>query len=585
MMNIFTEFEKKLKKAIQNIDFQTRDDETIDLSKIIVEVPKDSSHGDLATNAALILAKFTKESPRQIAAKIESFFKDNQDILSINIAGPGFINFRFTKDYWQNFLAKIFQNKEDYGRSQIGKGRKVNVEYVSANPTGPLHIGHCRGAVVGDVIANLLNFTNHDITKEYYINDAGNQIDILSRSVYLRYCQALGKKIDEIPQGLYPGEYLIPVGEFLAKKYKDLYINNEKEALPIFKKEAVEKMMDLIKEDLSTLKIEHDVFFSEKTLHDNDQKAIHDIINLLKEKNYIYKGTLPPPKGQANEDWENREQLLFRTTDHGDDQDRALVKSDGSFTYYAADIAYFYNKYKRGFEEMIYILGADHSGYVKRLETMAAAISNNSVRLTGILCQLVKLYRDNIPVKMSKRSGNFITLREVVSEVGADPIRFMMLFRKADIALDFDILKVKEQSKDNPVFYVQYAHARTFSIFRQSEAVFGEDFWKNSQNEINFSLLNHESELTLIKKIAEYPKLIEMTAIRREPHRLAFYLYDLASLFHAQWHKGNENKDLRFIIEEKKDLTISRLALVKMLSNVLKSGLDLIGVNAPESMN
>ena len=473
----------------------------------------------------------------------------------------------------------------DYGRSPIGGGRKVNVEYVSANPTGPMHVGHCRGAVVGDALANLLAFAGYEVTKEYYINDAGVQIDVLARSVMLRYREALGDTIGEIPAGLYPGDYLVPVGQALAAEFgRNLLQKPEDEALDIVKNRTIDAMMVMIREDLALLNVHHEVFFSERALHAHDGKAIRAAITDLTLKGYIYKGKLPPPKGQKPEDWEDREQTLFRSTEVGDDIDRPLVKSDGSFTYFAADVAYLKDKVSRGFQDLIFVLGADHSGYVKRMEALAKAVSGGAASLTILICQLVKLYRNGEPVRMSKRSGEFVTLREVVEEVGRDPIRFMMLYRKNDAPLDFDFAKVTEQSKDNPVFYVQYASARCHSVFRQATEQLGVATFERATLKAAVAKLTDEGEIALIKKLAEYPRLIEGAAQAHEPHRLAFYLYDLASSFHAHWNRGTENSDLRFVKVTDPQSTHARLGLVQAVSDVLSSGLALIGADAPKEM-
>ncbi len=585
-MNIFSYFEQKVKKSIQEIEFVT--EKEIDLSRVSVELPRDPSHGDLATNAAMVLAKQVGMAPRKLAEKIVAGLENDADILSTTIAGPGFINIVVKPEFWSSHLAVIVREQDAYGRSNIGAGQKVNVEYVSANPTGPMHVGHCRGAVVGDALASLLSYSGYDITREYYVNDAGGQIDVLARSVYLRYREALGEDIGEIPEGLYPGDYLVPVGQTLAQAYGDsLNDMAEEEWLAIVKPAAIEAMMVLIRADLAALNVHQDVFFSERSLHEvEDGKNLIELaIDDLTAKGFVYRGTLPPPKGQASEDWEDRDQLLFRSTDVGDDIDRALVKSDGSYTYFAADVAYFYNKFRRDFNEMIFILGADHGGYVKRLEALARAVSGGKAKLTVRLCQLVKLLRDGEPVKMSKRSGDFITLREVVDEVGSDAVRFMMLYRKNDAPLDFDFAKVTEQSKDNPVFYVQYAHARCHSVFRQVARDI-DDLETDHQHleAADVSLLVNDSELGLVRKMAEFPRIVEAAALTHEPHRIAFYLYDLASSFHSHWNRGKDQPELRFINPKNRQLTLARLALVEAVSSVLASGLAIIGAGAPEEM-
>ena len=584
-MNIFADFNARIINAVQALDLKDKEGGAADLSRIAVEPPRDASHGDLATNAAMVLAKPTGQNPRALAERIAEALRTDADVAAAEVAGPGFVNLRLRDSFWQAHLAALLGQGTDYGRSTVGHERRVNVEYVSANPTGPMHVGHCRGAVVGDALANLLAFAGYAVTKEFIINDAGAQIDVLARSVMLRYREALGDDIGEIPAGLYPGDYLVPVGEALAKEFgRSLLQMPEDEALAIVKDRTVDAMMAMIKDDLALLNVHHDVFFSDRTLHADNARAIRTAINDLTLKGHIYKGKLPPPKGEKPDDWEDREQTLFRSTDVGDDLDRPLVKSDGSFTYFAADVAYMKDKIDRGFQDLIYVLGADHGGYVKRLEALARALAGDSVKLTVLLCQLVKLFRDGEPVRMSKRSGDFITLREVVEEVGRDPVRFMMLYRKSDAPLDFDFAKVTEQSKDNPVFYVQYASARCHSVFRQAaEQLPGEDFGR-ARLSAGLSVLTDEGEIGLIRKLAEYPRLIEQAALSLEPHRLAFYLYDLASAFHAHWNRGTDNPDLRFVKVNDPQLTTARLGLVQAVSDVLTSGLTLIGADAPTEM-
>ncbi|MDH6229725.1 arginyl-tRNA synthetase [Mesorhizobium soli] len=583
-MNIFADFNERIIKVVEGLDLKDKDGGIVDVTRIAVEPPRDATHGDLATNAAMVLAKPTGQNPRALAEKIAEALRQDKDVAAVDVAGPGFVNLRLTDGFWQSHLQDVLKLGADYGRSKLGKG-KVNVEYVSANPTGPMHVGHCRGAVVGDTLANVLAFAGYNVTKEYYINDAGAQIDVLARSAMLRYREALGEEIGEIPAGLYPGDYLVPVGQALAKEFGDgLLRKPEAEAIAIIKERTIEAMMAMIREDLALLNVHHEVFFSERTLHANDGAAIRSAITDLTLKGHVYKGKLPPPKGQKPEDWEDREQTLFRSTDVGDDIDRPLVKSDGSFTYFAADVAYLKDKLQRGFNETIFILGADHGGYVKRMEALAKAVSGGSMKLTVLLCQLVKLYRAGEPVRMSKRSGDFITLRDVVEEVGRDPIRFMMLYRKNDAPLDFDFAKVTEQSKDNPVFYVQYASARCHSVFRQAAEQLGEGTFDSASLAADAALLTDESEIGLIRKLAEYPRLIESAALALEPHRLAFYLYDLASTFHGHWNRGTDNQDLRFVKVNDRELTHARLGLVRAVSDVLTSGLALIGAEAPTEM-
>jgi len=584
-MNIFADFTVRIIKAVEALELKDKDGGAPDLSRVAVEPPRDASHGDLATNAAMVLAKPTGQNPRALAEKLAEALRGDADIASAEIAGPGFVNLRLTDRFWQAHLVDILDAGRDYGRSTAGKGHRTNVEYVSANPTGPMHVGHCRGAVVGDTLANLLAFAGYDVVKEYVINDAGVQIDVLGRSAMLRYREALGDDIGEIPSGLYPGDYLVPVGEALAKEFgRSLLQMPDDEALAIVKDRTIVAMMAIIKADLALLNVHHDVFFSERTLHADNAKAIRAAIADLTMKGHIYKGKLPPPKGEKPDDWEDREQTLFRSTEVGDDMDRPLVKSDGSFTYFAADVAYLKDKVNRGFDELIYVLGADHGGYVKRLEALARAVTGGRVKLTVLLCQLVKLFRDGEPVRMSKRSGDFITLREVVEEVGRDPVRFMMLYRKSDAPLDFDFAKVTEQSKDNPVFYVQYASARCHSVFRQAAEQFPGEKFDRAELAAGLSLLTDEGEIGLIRKLSEFPRLIEQAALALEPHRLAFYLYDLASAFHAHWNRGTENPGLRFVKVNDRESTYARLGLVQAVSDVLTSGLTLIGADAPTEL-
>lgn len=584
-MNIFADFNARIIKAVEALDLKDKDGASPDLSRIAVEPPRDASHGDLATNAAMVLAKPTGQNPRALAERLAEGLRADEDIAAAEIAGPGFVNLRLKDGFWQAHLTALLGEGRNYGRSTVGGGKKTNVEYVSANPTGPMHVGHCRGAVVGDALANLMAFAGYDVTKEYVINDAGSQIDVLGRSVMLRYREALGDEIGDIPAGLYPGDYLIPVGQALASEFgRSLLQMPDEEALAIVKDRTIDAMMTMIREDLALLNVHHDVFFSERTLHANNAKKIRSAINDLTLKGHIYKGKLPPPKGEKPDDWEDREQTLFRSTAVGDDMDRALVKSDGTFTYFAADVAYLKDKVDRGFVDLIYVLGADHGGYVKRLEALARAIAGDEVKLTVLLCQLVRLFRAGEPVRMSKRSGEFVTLREVVEEVGRDPIRFMMLYRKNDAPLDFDFAKVTEQSKDNPVFYVQYASARCHSVFRQASEQLGEAMFDRNQLAAEVALLTDEGEIGLIRKLAEYPRLIEAAALALEPHRLAFYLYELASSFHGHWNRGTDNPDLRFVKVNDRQLTHARLGLVQAVSDVLTSGLTLIGANAPTEM-
>ncbi len=584
-MNLFADFNERIIRAVQALDLKGKDGGALDLARITVEPPRDPAHGDLATNAAMVLAKPAGMPPRVLAEQIVSALVADPDVSTAEVAGPGFVNLRLSPAFWQAHLRGVLAAGQEFGRSRMGEGRAVNVEYVSANPTGPMHVGHCRGAVVGDTLANLLAFAGFAVTKEYYINDAGAQIDVLGRSALLRYREALGEEIGEIPAGLYPGDYLQPVGQALAAEFgRALLEMEESKALAIVKDRTVAAMMEMIRSDLALLNIRHEVFFSERTLHADDASPIRSGIARLALEGHVYKGTLPPPKGQVPEDWEDREQTLFRSTEVGDDVDRPLVKSDGSFTYFAADVAYLADKVARGFDQLIFVLGADHGGYVKRMEALACAVTGGRVELTVLLCQLVKLFRNGEPVRMSKRAGEFVTLRDVVEEVGRDPVRFMMLYRKSDAPLDFDFAKVTEQSKDNPVFYVQYACARTHSVFRQArEQIAGLEPTRAEMSDASLQLTD-AGELALIRKLGEYPRLIEQAAGAREPHRLAFYLYDLAATFHTHWNRGTDDPDLRFVKVTHPQLTLARLGLVQAVGDVLTSGLTLIGADAPSEM-
>jgi arginyl-tRNA synthetase len=559
-----------------------------DLSRVVVEPPRDASHGDMATNAAMVLAKDAKAKPRDLAERIAEKLRADSLIEKADVAGPGFINLTLKASIWAGVLRAVLREGGFYGRSRAGG--KVNVEYVSANPTGPMHVGHCRGAVFGDALASLLSFAGHDVTREYYINDAGAQVDVLARSAYLRYREALGEDIGDIPEGLYPGDYLKPVGQALAAEHGDkLLAMNEAEWLPLVRARAVAMMMDEIKGDLAALNIAHDVFFSERSLIEGANNRVDETIEFLRAKGDVYGGRLPPPKGAPMEDWEDREQTLFRATAYGDDVDRPLLKSDGSYTYFAADIAYHKNKYDRGFADMIDVWGADHGGYIKRMQAAVKAVTSGKATLDVKIVQLVKLLRGGEPVKMSKRSGDFVTLREVVDEVGRDAVRFMMLYRKNDAVLDFDLAKVIEQSRENPVFYVQYGHARGHSVFRNAREVVPElpaDGAARAAFLADAALerLNDPAELDLVRRLALYPRTMEAAAAAHEPHRIAFYLYDLASEFHALWTRGRDLPYLRFIINNDAEITKARLALVQGVVSVLASGLAVLGVHAPDEM-
>jgi len=580
-MNLFTHVREILIDILHDLSTQGILPADTDFSQITVEPPKDSRHGDMATNAAMVLSKSVETKPRELAKIISESLSQNEIVLSVDIAGPGFINISLSEACWHSLLSSVLLNGINFGRSNIGSSKKVNVEFVSANPTGPLHVGHTRGAVFGDALASLLSYSGYEVTREYYINDGGAQVDVLARSVFLRYQEAFGKEV-VFEDGTYPGDYLIPIALKLKDKVGDAYLQkSEDKWLPEFRDYAVQAMMDLIKSDLDLLGIEMDTYFSEKSLYDSGQ--IEAALDRLKNNGLIYKGILEPPKGKKTEDWEPREQTLFKSTQHGDDVDRPVLKSDGTWTYFAPDIAYHFDKITRGFDLLIDIFGADHGGYVKRMKAAVSALSSGEVPLDIKLCQLVKLYQNGEPFKMSKRAGNFVMLRDLVEEVGPDVTRFVMLTRKNDAALDFDFQKVLEQSRENPVFYVQYAHARIKSVIRKAEEL-DIDISDRDLSETNLTGLTHSSELSLIKKIAEWPRLVEVAARLYEPHRIAFYLFDLSSQLHAHWSKGSDNPDLRFLHNDNLVKTQSKIALARAVSIVISSGLAILGVKPAEKM-
>jgi len=591
-MNLFSDFNQRIASILQAIAASGRLPADLDLGRFVVEPPRDPAHGDIACNAAMVYAKEAKASfanPRQLAVEIAATLADDPDVAEAEVAGPGFINIRLKPAVFAGVLRAALEQGPRFGRplQAGGAGLKINVEYVSANPTGPMHVGHGRGAVFGDALANLLDFAGYEVIREYYINDAGAQVDVLARSAYLRYQEALGEPVGPIPEGLYPGDYLKSVGGALAEKYGDKLVGRpEAEWLEEVRGVAIDGMMAMIREDLAALNITHEVFFSESSLtrgREGDQVAA--AIAELRRRGLVYQGRLPPPKGQPVEDWEDREQVLFKSTAFGDDVDRPLLKSDGSYTYFASDIAYHKAKIDRGYAILIDVWGADHGGYVKRMRAAVEALSEGRTSLDVKLCQLVKLMRNGEPVKMSKRSGDFVTLREVVDEVGVDAVRFMMLFRKNDAALEFDLAKVIEQSKDNPVFYVQYAHARAKSVLRQGLATIpGIDLSIEALAAADLSLLRDEGEIELVKLVAQFPRVVEAAALAHEPHRVAFYLHDLASSLHAHWTRGKDQPQLRFLNEDQPVLTIARLALVRVLAAVFATGLGILGVGAPEEM-
>jgi len=549
----------------------------LDRKHVTVEPPRDPAHGDLATNAAMVLAKAAKTNPRTLAEAIKPRLEALPPVTSVEIAGPGFINLRLSADAWRDELRTILREGQDYGLSKVGANERVNVEYVSANPTGPLHMGHCRGAVVGDSLARLLEAAGFRVTKEYYVNDAGAQVDTLARSVHLRYREALGENIGDIPEGMYPGDYLKPVGTILAAEYGDQFIGKaETEWLPAFREAAIKAMLDLIRHDLAMLGIHHDKFASEAELQNSG--AVVEGLDVLRGKQLVYEGTLERPKSlDPHDEWEPVELTLFRSSQFGDDQDRPMKKSDGSWTYFGADAAYHWQKAKQA-DHLVNIWGADHAGTVKRVQAAVKALTDGRVDLDVKLVQMVRLFRGGEPVKMSKRAGDFVTLAEVVNEVGKDVVRFMMLTRRADAPLDFDFTKVVEASKDNPVFYVQYAHARISSLKRKA-AEAGVDLAADA----DLSLLDEE-ELALVKRAAQYPRVLEGAALAHEPHRIAFYLYDLAAEFHALWNRGNDDPERRFLLEKNPQLSRARLELALGIAQIIRSGLALMGVAATEEM-
>jgi arginyl-tRNA synthetase len=586
-VNIFAEMLERVRAASEALIAAGVLPPGIDQSRVTVEPPRDAAHGDMSTNAAMVLAKDAGRKPRELAETIAEKLRADALVAKAEVAGPGFVNITLRPAAWADTLRAAVRSGSGYGKIDIGNGAPVNVEYVSANPTGPMHVGHGRGAVFGDALANLLAFTGFKVTREYYINDAGAQVDVLARSAFLRYREALGEKIGAIPEGLYPGDYLKPVGEAIAAEYGDaLAKQSEKSWLPIVRDKAAAMMMQTIRDDLAALDVKPDVFFSERSLLMSGEDRVGATIEFLRQRGDVYEGRLPPPKGAPADDWEDREQTLFRSTAFGDDADRPLKKSDGSYTYFASDIAYHRSKLERGFRTLIDVWGADHAGYIKRMQAAVAALSDRRAELDVKVVQLVKLLRAGQPFKMSKRAGEFVTLREVVNEVGRDPVRFMMLFRKNDAALDFDLVKVREQSRDNPVFYVQYGHARAQSVFRNARAAFADlpDNVAQLVEHADLAGLTDPAELALMRQVALYPRTLAGAAATHEPHRIAFYLFDLASEFHALWTMGNAAPHLRFIIQNDRQLTEARLVLVQGVAAVLASGLALLGVEAPNEM-
>ena len=580
-MNLFSDIHTRVIEALDVLVRAGDLPEGLDFANVTVEPPRDPLHGDMATNAAMVLAKPSGQKPRDIALKLAEQLMSDGRITAAGVAGPGFLNLRLANDVWQGLIGQVLNMGQQYGTSSMGIGKKVNVEFVSANPTGPLHVGHTRGAVFGDALAGLLAFAGYDVTREYYINDGGAQVDVLARSVYLRYLEAHGQQV-AFEDGTYPGDYLIPVGEALKMKVGDAFVGKgEQFWLSEIREFATDQMMMLIREDLASLGITMDKFFSEKSLFGTG--VIEKTIEGLRQDGLIYEGVLEPPKGKTPEDWEPREQTLFKSTEHGDDVDRPVMKSDGSWTYFAPDIAYHGDKVNRGFDQLIDILGADHGGYVKRMKAAVSALSGGNVPLDIKLMQLVKLFKNGEPFKMSKRAGNFVTLRDLVEQVGADVTRFVMLTRKNDAPLDFDFDKVLEQSRENPVYYVQYAHARGCSVMRRA-ADLGIDVSDAALSMTDLTSVQHDSEIAVVKKVAEWPRLVEIAARTNEPHRIAFYLYELASDLHSLWNKGNEIPSLRFLQEDDKATSSAKIALVRSVCVVISAGLGILGVTPAEEM-
>ena len=588
-MDIFADFQARISAILQAFIAAERLPRDLDLSRFVVEPPRDAAHGDLSTNVAMVYAKEARaafRTPKEFAFEIAHALAGEPGLREAEIAGPGFLNLRLDPEMFDVVLREALRAGSRFGRGVPATRHRINVEYVSANPTGPMHVGHGRGAVFGDALANLLAFAGHDVTREYYINDAGAQVDVLARSAFLRYREALGESVT-IGEGLYPGDYLRPVGAALAQRFGRTFLGlPDDEWLGPVRTVAIDAMMEMIRADLAALDIRHEVFFSERSLTSGpDGDRVGALVAELRAQGLVYEGRLPPPKGQSQEEWEDREQTLFRATNFGDDTDRPLLKSDGGYTYFASDIAYHKVKIDRGFDTLVDVWGADHGGYVKRMAAAVKALSHDRVELDVKLCQLVRLMRAGEPVKMSKRSGDFVTLREVVDEVGVDAVRFMMLFRKNDATLDFDLATVIDQSKENPVFYVQYAHARGRSVLRQAAAAFADmDMSPDALSRADLAQLTDDSERELIRDIAQFPRVMGAAAKAHEPHRIAFYCHGLASLFHAHWNKGKDQPQLRFVNEASADLTRARLALVSSLTCVLATGLSILGVSAPEEM-
>ena len=579
-MNIFSLFRSEIERTIHDLALKGEIPLELPVDRITVEPPRDPSHGDISSNVAMVLAKAAGRSPRDLASAVAAGLTENRHVAGVEVAGPGFVNIRVAAGLWHDCVRKILELGPQYGNSNLGAGQVVNVEYVSANPTGPMHVGHARGAVIGDVLASLLVKAGHEVTREYYVNDAGAQIQSLGESLFLRYREALGKGIGEIPA--YPGEYLVPVARLLAEEDGDKWLSvPEDQCQPRMREVAVKAMMAEIREDLEVLGVCHDIFRSEQDLHG----GIAGVLDKLERDALVYRGVLDPPKGKIPEDWEEREQLLFRSTRFGDDIDRPLQKSDGSWTYFAADVVYHLDKYERGFRRMVNVWGADHKGYIKRLQAAVEAVTGGKAELDVRICNLVSLSENGVPVPMSKRSGNFVSLREVVDQVGKDAVRFIMLTRSNTAPLEFDLARVVEQSRDNPVFYVQYAHARCCSVLRNAREVFPNVLIDDSElSTVDMSLLEDEAEFALIRLLAGWPRLVESAASAGEPHRVALYLQELAAGFHGLWNLGKEEERLRFIEPDNENRTLARLALVRATAIAVASGLQVMGICPVEEM-
>lgn len=582
-MNIFTILKKEIQNSVESLVKQGKINSLPNMDRITAEPPRDAAHGDVATNVAMVCCGQVGLKPLDFATLIADELAKLDIIESVEIAGPGFINLKLSNSFWYGQLMTILNEKENYGSSDMGKGEKVNVEFVSVNPTGPMHVGHVRGAVFGDALAGLLQKAGYDVTREYYINDAGAQMDKLARSAYLRYREAMGEDIGEIPEGYYPGEYLKDVGQAIAQKDGDKWMNvPQTDCHQYFRQFAGDWMMNLIKKDLEKVGIYFDVFSSELAIKNSG--GIERALDVLKSQDLVYTGVPEKPKSaKAADDWEPKEMLLFKSTKFGDEADRPLARADGTYTYFMPDIAYQYNKFQRGFKKLVMVLGADHAGYVTRLKSAVKAITQNQASLDIQLVQMVSFSQNGEPFKMSKRAGTFVLFSDLLEEIDKDVVRFFMLTRKSDSQLDFDLVKVKEQSKDNPVFYVQYAHARAYSVFRHAKEMFGEDILNNLQD-ADLSLLKDESEVALIRQLAEFPRQVESAAMVNEPHRIAYYLYDLASGFHALWNKGRDDVQMRFLDENNPELSKARLALIQAVCYVIASGLGIFGVKPVKEM-